>query len=68
MKIISVPKVLSNCLTPSSVFGGRGSFKTKNSMTKTGGRALHPLVEEILLSDDEISVKVEEVGRYATAR
>jgi len=32
------------------------------------GRALHPLVEKVLLSGDEISIKVEEVGRYGTAR
>lgn len=34
----------------------------------TGGRALHPSVEEVLLSGDEIRVKVEALGRCGTAR
>ncbi len=65
MKVPFISNVLSRFPTPSSFCGRRTSFNSK-SMTKTGGRALHPLVEEVLLSGDEISVKIEEVGRYGT--
>lgn len=63
MKAPSVSKLLNHCPKPSSFCGRRVSSKSMMTATKTGGRAFHPLVEEVLLSGDDISVKVDEVGR-----
>jgi hypothetical protein len=63
MKVPCISKVLNKCPKPSTFCGRRVNLKSMTAC-KTGGRALHPLVEEVLLSGDEISVKIEEVGRY----
>jgi hypothetical protein len=40
------------------------ALKAGATMTgKAGGRAIHPAVEEVLLTAEQISVRVEEVGR-----
>jgi hypothetical protein len=66
MKVPSISKFLNHCPQPSSFCGRRVNLNSKMTAMKTGGRALHPLVEEVLLSGDEISLKIGEVGRYGS--